>query len=159
MAYRRSVSTKTALLARQRFSFIPSFNYIHREDDTKHHPTNEDRNFNNFLQRRLFGGGIDTTAAFGALIRDHRCSRFSVSPMAASVLSRHMSTTIGDEADKIGYMTDVAEVISDRTVEVVASQVTPAANEVAIAAADSFFPVAGLQYLIDGVHSFTGLNW
>uniref|UniRef100_A0A1J3I038 Mitochondrial inner membrane protein OXA1-like n=1 Tax=Noccaea caerulescens TaxID=107243 RepID=A0A1J3I038_NOCCA len=37
--------------------------------------------------------------------------------------------------------------------------VVPAVNEVALAAADSAFPVAALQHLIDAVHSFTGLNW
>ncbi|KAL0853689.1 hypothetical protein Bca101_058841 [Brassica carinata] len=44
-------------------------------------------------------------------------------------------------------------------VSTVTSQAVPAVNEVAIAAADSAFPVAALQHLIDGVHSFTGLNW
>ncbi|PRQ60185.1 putative membrane insertase OXA1/ALB3/YidC, membrane insertase YidC/Oxa1 [Rosa chinensis] len=48
--------------------------------------------------------------------------------------------------------------IGDKTVEVVTSQ-GPAVSEVAVAAADSFLPVAGLQYLIDFVHSLTGLNW
>lgn len=37
--------------------------------------------------------------------------------------------------------------------------VVPAVNEVALAAADSAFPVAALQHLIDAVHSFSGLNW
>lgn len=69
-----------------------------------------------------------------------------------------MSTTIGDGSDKIEYMTDVADVIAESTVEAVASQAS-AVSEVAIAAADSYFPVAALQYVIDGVHSFTGLNW
>ncbi|KAG8073165.1 hypothetical protein GUJ93_ZPchr0006g41426 [Zizania palustris] len=36
---------------------------------------------------------------------------------------------------------------------------SPFPGEVAAAAADSFPPVAALQYLIDGVHSFTELNW
>uniref|UniRef100_A0A0D9VNN4 Membrane insertase YidC/Oxa/ALB C-terminal domain-containing protein n=1 Tax=Leersia perrieri TaxID=77586 RepID=A0A0D9VNN4_9ORYZ len=35
----------------------------------------------------------------------------------------------------------------------------PFPGEVAAAAADSFPPVAALQYLIDGVHSLSGLNW
>ncbi|EPS67807.1 hypothetical protein M569_06967, partial [Genlisea aurea] len=35
----------------------------------------------------------------------------------------------------------------------------PAVSEVAAVAADSFFPVAALQYLIDYVHVSTGLDW
>ncbi|KAF3949675.1 hypothetical protein CMV_024485 [Castanea mollissima] len=41
---------------------------------------------------------------------------------------------------------------------VVAAQAA-AMNEVAIAAADSFLPVKMLQYFIDYVHCYTGLNW
>ncbi|XP_073002459.1 mitochondrial inner membrane protein OXA1-like [Typha latifolia] len=63
-----------------------------------------------------------------------------------------------DGSSGIDSIKDVAEVLSDAAV---AASVPPApfAGEVAAAAADSFFPVAALQYLIDGVHSFTGLNW
>ena len=156
MAYRRSISTRATLFARQRFGL--SLNYIHHDNDNKHHSVVEDQKVHSFLQRRSFGGGISSCAGFGALIQDQRCSQLFVSPMNASFFSRHMSSTIGEDADKIGYMTDVAEVISDKTVDIVASQ-APAVNEVAIAAADSFLPVAALQYLIDGVHSFTGLDW
>lgn len=41
----------------------------------------------------------------------------------------------------------------------VASTPIGVSSEVAAAAADSFPLVAALQYLIDGVHVFTGLNW
>ncbi|GJV48894.1 mitochondrial inner membrane protein OXA1-like protein [Tanacetum coccineum] len=34
-----------------------------------------------------------------------------------------------------------------------------AVSEVAIAAADSWLPVAAFQYAFDGIHNFTGLNW
>lgn len=71
---------------------------------------------------------------------------------------RHMSTSIGDSSDKIQIISDVAGVLSDTSMESIVSQ-APAVSEVAIAAADSWYPVAALQYLIDGVHSFTGLNW
>lgn len=69
-----------------------------------------------------------------------------------------MSSTIGDGSEKIEFMSDVAEVLTDTTVQSVVSQAA-VANEVAIAAADSFIPVKGVQYFIDGMHSFTGLNW
>lgn len=42
--------------------------------------------------------------------------------------------------------------------DVVTSQPS-AMSEVALAAADSSYPVAGIEYLIGAVHSFTGLNW
>ncbi|KAK4769110.1 hypothetical protein SAY86_027260 [Trapa natans] len=70
-----------------------------------------------------------------------------------SSFSRYMSSASGEGSlDVI-----LTEVIEDSTVDV-ASQV-PAVSEVAIAAADSAYPVAVLQHFIDGVHSFTGLNW
>ncbi|KAG2332036.1 hypothetical protein Bca52824_003216 [Brassica carinata] len=63
-----------------------------------------------------------------------------------------------DKVDGIDFV--APEVVPDQIVEAVTtSQAVPAVNEVAIAAADSAFPVAALQHLIDGVHSFTGLNW
>ncbi|XP_052209901.1 mitochondrial inner membrane protein OXA1-like [Diospyros lotus] len=148
MAYRRSLCTRATLLARHRFA--PSFSHIHRDDDRN--KQSEDRKIESLLQNR----------SFGASCRGLRPSQFLVSPMAGSFFSRNMSTTVGEGADKVEYMTDMAEVLADRTVEAVvaaAATATPAVNEVAIAAADSAFPVAALQYLIDGVHSFTGFNW
>lgn len=79
-------------------------------------------------------------------------------PLGAVPAPRHYSSsTNGEESDKIEYMNDVAEVLTDKSVEAVVQ--TPGVDEVAIAAADSFIPVAALQYLIDGVHHYTGLNW
>ena len=69
-----------------------------------------------------------------------------------------MSAAVGEGVEKIEYMSDVAEVIADRTVDAVVSA-APAVSEIAVAAANSAFPVAALQYLIDNVHSFTGFNW
>jgi len=69
-------------------------------------------------------------------------------------------STVNRGSDKIGsdVMTDVADVLADTTMDSVASQ-APVVNEVAIAAADSFLPVQALQYVIDAVHFYTGLNW
>ncbi|KAL6979458.1 hypothetical protein U1Q18_021121 [Sarracenia purpurea var. burkii] len=153
MAYRRSLSTRATLLARQRFS--PSFSCIHHDDDHNYH---EDRKLNSFIQQRSFGFSINALAGLGSSFQDQRCSQFSVSPMFGLFSGRNMSTAIGEGVDKIEYVTDVAEAIADKTVEAVASA-APAMGEVAVAAADSAFPVAALQYLIDGVHSFTGFNW
>ena len=56
-------------------------------------------------------------------------------------------------------MKDIATVLTDQSVDAAADVIAPGVSEVAVAAADSAIPVAALQYLIDGVHSFTGLNW
>ncbi|WVZ57412.1 hypothetical protein U9M48_007799 [Paspalum notatum var. saurae] len=53
------------------------------------------------------------------------------------------------EVDATAVLVDAAE----------AAAPAPFPGEVAAAAADSFFPVAALQHVIDAIHSFTGLNW
>uniref|UniRef100_A0ACD5WPN3 Uncharacterized protein n=1 Tax=Avena sativa TaxID=4498 RepID=A0ACD5WPN3_AVESA len=58
-----------------------------------------------------------------------------------------------------GQMDVTAGVLSDAASSVVPSFPAPFPGEAAAAAADSFLPVAAVQYLIDAVHSFTGLNW
>ncbi|KAF3773089.1 Mitochondrial inner membrane protein OXA1-like [Nymphaea thermarum] len=79
-------------------------------------------------------------------------------PLGAVSAPRHYSSsTIGEETDKIEYMNDVAEVLTEKAVEAVVQ--TPGVDEVAVAAADSFSPVAALQYLMDAVHHYTRLNW
>jgi YidC/Oxa1 family membrane protein insertase len=72
-----------------------------------------------------------------------------------------MSTLDQAGSDKITIMTDVADVLKDSssTVEAAVSSQGPVVSEVAIAAADSYLPVQALQYVIDAVHSYTGLNW
>ncbi|GFZ16397.1 hypothetical protein Acr_25g0008060 [Actinidia rufa] len=150
MAFRRSLSTRATFLARQRFS--PSFSHINRDDD---HKRREDREINAFLQHRSFGSGINALVGFGTSFQDQRCSQFSASRL---FFRRNMSAAVGEGVEKIEYMSDVAEVIADRTVDAVVSA-APAVSEIVVAAADSAFPVAALQYLIDNVHSFTGFNW
>lgn len=83
---------------------------------------------------------------------------FSLSPSIGASFCQYMSTTIGDGSDKIELMSDITGVLRDTTVEAVAMQ-APAVNAVAVAAADSFFPIQVLQHFIDAVHSFIALNW
>ncbi|CAK9163064.1 unnamed protein product [Ilex paraguariensis] len=156
MGYRRSITTRAKVLYQQRFS--PSFGYIHHDDDRRRNAVSEDPKSPNFLQHRSIGSSFNTSSGLSALFRATKCSQFFVPMNTGTLLSRNMSTTVGEGADKIDYMTDVAEVLVDKTVEAVNSQ-APAISEVAIAAADSYFPVAALQYVIDYVHSFTGFNW
>ncbi|OAY73314.1 Mitochondrial inner membrane protein OXA1 [Ananas comosus] len=102
---------------------------------------------------------------FGPFLpRDPRSSRVGFyTPLGVDPFLRSYSSA-PEGSNEIGYIKDVAEVLSDTTVDAAAAAAAaaapaPYAGEVAAAAADSFFPVAALQYLIDGVHSVTGLNW
>ncbi|KAK8944973.1 Mitochondrial inner membrane protein OXA1-like [Platanthera zijinensis] len=83
-------------------------------------------------------------------------------PLGVDRSSRSYSSGT-DVSNEISYINDAAEVLTDTGVGSViaaASSIpSPFPGEVAAAAADSFLPVAALQHLIDGVHSFTGLNW
>ncbi|KAJ7969729.1 Mitochondrial inner membrane protein OXA1 [Quillaja saponaria] len=158
MAFRCSLSIKRTLIARQ---CHPSFGYILHGDDRKHHSADEDLSsavITNFLQKRLFGSSIDRSTGFGFAFQDRISSSNSLFPCSGYSFCRYMSTAVDQGSDKIEVISDVAQVLSDTTMQAVASQ-APALSEVAIAAADSYLPVKALQYFIDGVHSYTGLNW
>ncbi|XVE58062.1 hypothetical protein DITRI_Ditri04bG0140100 [Diplodiscus trichospermus] len=159
MAFRRSLSNRATLIARR---YQPSFSYIIHEDDRKNQPSNgfqSQQNPGNFVQQRSFGTAFsNSSSGFGVKFQDRRCSQLSFLPSFGMSSYRFMSTTVSGGVDKIELVGDVAEVLKDTAVEAVASQ-APAVNEVAIAAADCWLPVATLQYIIDAVHSFTGFNW
>ncbi|XP_057446647.1 mitochondrial inner membrane protein OXA1-like [Lotus japonicus] len=88
-------------------------------------------------------------------------------PLGGATLTDHRGfsrrctlDTISAGSDEISIMTDVADILTDVTMEGVASQSqAPVVSEVAIAAADSCLPVQIAEYVIDAVHSYTGLNW
>ncbi|KAL0447760.1 UNVERIFIED_CONTAM: Mitochondrial inner membrane protein OXA1-like [Sesamum latifolium] len=158
MAYRRSITARAKLLYEQH-RVAPSFSHVPRDDDDHgtplhHSPISKNPEIPSYFQHRLFGTGnnVGTFRRSGNLFQDRR---FGIPAACGPVFVRNMSSLGEGSADKIEIMTDV---LGDKAVEV-ASQVGPVANEVAVAAADSFFPVAALQYLIDYVHSFTGFNW
>ncbi|XVF10421.1 hypothetical protein REPUB_Repub07fG0181400 [Reevesia pubescens] len=159
MAFRRSLSCRATLIARR---YQPSFAYIVHDDDHKNQPLNESQSQQkpvNFVQQRSFGTGFsNSSSGFGVLFQDRRCSQLSFLPSSGVSFYRYMSSAVGGGADKIDLMSDVAEALKDSAIEAVASQ-APAVNEVALAAADCWLPVATLQYAIDAVHSFTGFNW
>ncbi|XP_010261576.1 PREDICTED: mitochondrial inner membrane protein OXA1-like [Nelumbo nucifera] len=159
MACRRSISSRLTLL-RQRYH--PSFAYIIHDDDGKRQPppvtdASTRPAISNILQKQTGVNNINKASAwFETRFQVKGLSSFSLPPGFGPSFCRHMSSTIGEGSDKIEYISDVAEILTEKSVDV--AQV-PAVSEVAIAAADSFYPVAALQYLIDGIHSFTGLNW
>lgn len=155
MAYRRCLLQRGKNLIDRRCN--PSFTYIlHSDDEGKQRdqPDSAGRISNSFTQTRSFGFGNSLNGSMG----------FSPSsPFAAGYYNnfcRNMSTTPDQGFDKITELTtDVAHVLSDTAVDAVSSQAAPVVSEVAIAAADSFLPVQVLQYAIDAVHTYTGLNW
>lgn len=160
MAFMRSLSTRATIIARR---CHPSFSYVlHNDDDSKTRSVDEDlssQRIDSFLQRRSFGSrSFNNSAGFGAFFQDRRYSHEFLLPSSGPSFSRYMSTTVGGGPDKVEIISGVAEVLSNTSMETVAAQAA-AANEVAIAAADSFLPVKMLQYFIDYVHCYTGLNW
>ncbi|XP_021757661.1 mitochondrial inner membrane protein OXA1-like [Chenopodium quinoa] len=159
MAYRRSVCARATLLARR---INPCFSYISHDNDKNNNndkpESSSRRKIDDLLaERRSFGTYSYCSLASSSLFH-HQRSFFPGHGTGAISFHRYMSTSVGEESDKVGFITDVADVMSDTTVDAVASQ-APVLSEVATAAADSAIPVAALQYFIDGVHSFTGLNW
>lgn len=158
MAYRRSLTTRATLIAR---AYNPSFNYIIYDHDHKQKSPDETlsrTNIHSFIQSRSFGNSLNNSYGLGNFFHGQRVSQFSLVPSVGSAFCRYMSTTVGEGADKIELISDVADVFTETTVQAVANQ-APAVNEVAIAAADSFLPVAALQHFIDAMHNFTGFNW
>ncbi|KAL5541287.1 hypothetical protein UlMin_042509 [Ulmus minor] len=160
MAYRRSLTTRANFVAQR---YHPSVCHILRDDDRKQNQVDENfskQNLNHFLQRRFFGNNLSQleSGSYGGFAQDRRFAKGLLLGSSGFAFSRYMSTSGGVGSDKFEIVSDVAEVITDSTVQAAASQIA-AANEVAIAAQDSFLPVQLLQYVIDGVHCYTGLNW
>lgn len=159
MAYRRSLTTRAKFLYQQR-GVAPAICYTH-DDDRKTHelPSRENPRVSSLFQPHYARGGINSFNRSKIPFQDWRfCPSYLMIRMNSGTLfTRNMSSSVGGGAEKIEYISEVAE-LADKAVEAVASQV-PAVNEVAIAAADSFLPVKALQYLIDYVHIFTGFDW
>ncbi|KAF6140855.1 hypothetical protein GIB67_042268 [Kingdonia uniflora] len=151
MAHKRSITTGVGLF-RQRHQ--PSFTCLFHEGCEKHNSNESDPS--RMTSKAFLSLGYCHTmssAGFSAPFR-RRDLLLSFSPAIASSFCGYSSSAVGEGPDKIGYISDVAEILTEKSVEV-----GPVMSEVAIAAADSSYPVAALQYVIDGVHSFTGLNW
>lgn len=160
MAYRRALSIRANITARP---YRPSVCHIFKDDGRNNQPVDGDfssQNLSKFLQSRCFSNGFSESKSvgFNGVYQDRRFSNAMLFTSSGSSFCRYMSTAIGESSDKIELVSDVAEVLADSTVQAMASQAS-AVSEVAIAAADSFLPVKALQYFIDAVHTYTGLNW
>ncbi|URE32090.1 mitochondrial inner membrane protein OXA1-like [Musa troglodytarum] len=151
---RRSLTSNFTRLTRR---FHPSFAHILRDDREDTEPSNPlplppspSRRHASSSAPSVSGSGRWRSLGFSL--------PFGLEP---GLLRSYSSGAEG--SNEINYIKDVAEVLSDSSVETAtmaaAAVPTPFPGEVAAAAADSFLPVAALQHLIDAVHSFSGLNW
>ncbi|KAJ6714348.1 MITOCHONDRIAL INNER MEMBRANE PROTEIN OXA1-RELATED [Salix viminalis] len=160
MAYVRSLSTRANIVRRR---YNASFSFILHNDDHKRNSIEEgpsSKVVSNLFQQRAFGSSskrFDNSSAVFGFFHNRRCLDLSLLPSTGVSFCRDMST-IGEGSENIELINDVADVLTDSTIEAVSSQ-APVVNEVAIAAADSYIPVAALQHVIDAVHSVTGFNW
>lgn len=159
MAYRRSITARAKLFYQQQQRIAPSFSNIHRDDSDREElrtkPISTNPETRNYFHYRFLGGGSNFSTLHGSrnVFQDRR---FAVPVGCGLVFRRNFSSaSVGEgAADNIEIINDMASVLGDKVVEV-----APVLSEVAIAAADSFFPVAGLQYLIEYIHNFTGFHW
>ncbi|KAL0329957.1 UNVERIFIED_CONTAM: Long chain acyl-CoA synthetase 4 [Sesamum radiatum] len=162
MAYRRGVTARAKFFYQQQQRAVPSFSHVCRDDSDREefnsNPIPRNTEIRNYFQHRFFGTG-NSFGAFSGSRNLFKDMRFGIPAGCGPVFSRNFSSgTVGEgAADKIEILNDV-DVLGDKAVEV-AGQVAPVVSEVAVVAADSFFPVAALQYLIDYVHTYTGFNW
>ncbi|CAN8251932.1 unnamed protein product [Cochlearia groenlandica] len=150
MAFRRAISIRSTLVSRRNQL---SYHIIPLENDHEVDSFTSQRSYHSFLHHRsatnsdlsrFYGGGLDLPLA----------------PTSGFALCRYMSSTHGVGSEKIGVMSDIAEVITESTLQDAPAQAASAAmSEVAIAASDSFLPIQALQHCIDMVHSFTGFEW
>ncbi|KAL5727036.1 hypothetical protein ACHQM5_000272 [Ranunculus cassubicifolius] len=159
MAYRRSLSTTVNLLTRRR---NPSLGYVLHDDEKKRQPRAADSSVPRSSSILLHGyhnfSVNKATTGLGALFRERGLSVMSQPIGLGSSICSYSSSATEKGSDSVQHVSDVAETLLDNTLESAASQAS-AVSEVAAAAADSYFPIAALQYFIDGIHTYTGLNW
>ncbi|KAL3635693.1 hypothetical protein CASFOL_020240 [Castilleja foliolosa] len=159
MTYRRSITARAKLFYQQQNRVAPSFSHTHRDDsdreDARVNPIYRSPETSNYIQNRFFGNR-SSFSSFQGSRNAFGDRRFAVPAACGLGLGRNFSSgSVGEgAADKIEILNDMVGVLGEKAVEA-----APVMNEVAIAAADSFFPVAALQYFIEYVHIYTGLDW
>ncbi|XP_048132689.1 mitochondrial inner membrane protein OXA1-like isoform X2 [Rhodamnia argentea] len=156
MACRRSLSTTGTLIARRlRLSFF----HIHRDNRDEAICCSPERvcSSQSTLINSLPRASSGSRNLLGPQSKARRGLLFMLPPGISSSLCRFMSNASGDEGSfKIDDF--VREVTTEKVMDVVTPQ-SSVMSEVALAAADSSYPVAAIEYLIGAAHSFTGLNW
>lgn len=151
MAYRRFITARTKQLCEHQ-RFAPSFSYINHDNQTNQ--TNNQNVPSSTIYNLTPTRGFRTFNASNFHFQRQRFAPPFNSPVYGSLFSRNMSTGV----EKSELITDM-DAFVDGTFAAVTDQMAPVLNEVAVAAADSYFPVAALQFVIEYVHVTTGLNW
>lgn len=149
MAFRRTLSIRSTLIARRTQL---SYHIIPRGNDHEGDSFCQETSQRSFLHQRSANNNSDFSQISGGGLH------LPLVPTSGFAFYRYMSSAHGVGSEKIGVMSDIAEVLTDSTLQDAPSQVA-AVSEVALAASDSFLPIAALQHCIDMVHSFTGLEW
>lgn len=151
MAYRRSIIARAKLFyqhqqQQQQRRLASSFPHL-TCSDREQFPTQTISTNSEICSRFLMNGNSSVLSA--------NVSRLMRSRIPASyglIFHRNFSNVPSDIEDL--DFNGAAGAVGDKAVEA-----APAINEVAVAAADSFTPVAAFQHLIDYVHCFTGFEW
>ncbi|KAJ4872148.1 Mitochondrial inner membrane protein OXA1 [Raphanus sativus] len=157
MAFRRALSIRSTLTGRQRYQL--AFHIIPRDNDHEESSSfTSQRSYHSFLHQQRSSSIINSDLSHfpggggGGLHVTSSASAFA--------FYRYMSSAHGVGSEKMGVINDIAEVITDSaTLQDVPAQAVTAVSEVALAANDSFLPIAALQHCIDMVHCYTGLEW
>lgn len=157
------MTARAKILYQQQQRVAVPFSHIDRDDSDRenlrrHDPISKGSGIPDYLRRRRPFGAGDSVGSFCGSRNMLQDRRFATPAAFAPVFARNMSTLgEGPGSEKLEIMTDVAGVLGEAAEQV--AQAAPVASEVAIAAADSFLPVAALQHVIDYVHCFTGFDW
>ncbi|XP_057786338.1 mitochondrial inner membrane protein OXA1-like [Salvia miltiorrhiza] len=151
MAYRQSIIARTRLFYQQQQRFAPSFSHISSSDREESPAKSIGRNCENrthFLITRNNAGNSLLSGNVSRLMRSEIPAGYGL------IFHRNISNVGLDIEVPAADLDGVIDVVADK-----ASEAAPILNEVAIAAADSYAPVAAYQYLIDYVHCYTGFEW
>ncbi|XP_057786313.1 mitochondrial inner membrane protein OXA1-like [Salvia miltiorrhiza] len=153
MAYRRSIIARTKLFYQQHQRFAPSFSHISSSDSEELPAKSIFRNSEicgHFLITRNNAGNSLLSGNVTRLMRSEFQTGYGI------IFQRNMSKVPSDfeVLNDAGDFNGLIGVVGDKAVEA-----APVVNEVAVAAADSYAPVAAFQYLIDYVHCYTGFEW
>ncbi|KAH6763337.1 hypothetical protein C2S52_020770 [Perilla frutescens var. hirtella] len=141
MAFRRSVAARAKFFYQQQQRVAVPLSHVDRHDNDDLRGQNY--KVSDYLRRRLPGDNWGSFSGSRNLFGDRR---FGI----PAVFVRKMSSSGGE-----GWEVEMMNELGEKAIEAVG---VPVANEVA-AAEFGKFPVDACQYLIDHVHTFTGLNW
>ncbi|KAH6804386.1 hypothetical protein C2S51_032633 [Perilla frutescens var. frutescens] len=130
-------------LYQQQQRLAPSFSHISTGDREELHTDCISRNseIRSYIHNRF-------------LMTGNNRSNFQLSRNIFQLRNLSSASGGGRVPFEIEVLNDMVGVVGDKAVEA-----APMVNEVAIVAANSFPPVAALQYLVDYVHCYTGFNW